>query len=224
MKPNQKPISRSGAGFTLVELLVVITIIVVLAALSLAGIRAVRQNAQSVRCTENLRSWGLAIRGYASENNGAVVWNGWASIATTNRYYETYLGGSLDNATSTMDGKRVFATQLFRRCPSQAWDGSGNGPVGYAMTRPNPKTANVPSYNINTASDPTQLLMMIDGSALNISGSGDFATAVKPICLDKDPRHRHNVNALFADGHIATYKWSDLNGKTPMLDRWLTLK
>lgn len=230
MSPKNQSLSPSRplTGFTLTELLVVILIIATLAALSFVGVRAIRQSAQSAKCVENLRTWGVAIHGYAAENNGQVVWYGWASIGNDSRFYETYLGGDRTSGFATMDGKRVLYTQLHRRCPSQKWDGTGNGPVGYAMTRPNPKTPSSPSYNISTASDPSQLLMMIDANALTIDDTGDIATAVLPLCVGSTSRHGKKVNALFGDGHISPYQAADLNGSTPQtkakLERWLTLR
>lgn len=231
MNPKQTPLtpSRSTAGFTLTELLVVIVIIVTLAALSFVGVQKIRQSAHQARCADNLRKWGIAVNGYAADNNGQVVWNGWASISSTARHYETYLGGDRDSATATMDGKRVFATQLCRRCPAQKWDGVGNGVTGYAVTRPNPKIPSSNIYNLSTASDPSQLLLMIDAEGfLNLSGPDDIASAITPICKDTTSRHRQTVNALFGDGHVSSYRLGEIagsdSGKKAMRDRWFTLR
>jgi prepilin-type N-terminal cleavage/methylation domain-containing protein/prepilin-type processing-associated H-X9-DG protein len=214
---------QTAAGFTLTELLVVILIVAVLAALSLVGVRSIRENAQTARCSDNLRTWGIAIHGYAAENNGSVQWNNWASISNSARYYETYLGGDLTRATATMDGKAVLATQLHRRCPAQKWDGSGNGPVGYAMTRPNPKIPSSGVYNLSTASNPSQLLMMMDANVLTLNGSDDIAGATTPLFSGNGHRHRQKVNALFGDGHVSAYHMGDLKNKD-MLVRWFTLR
>lgn len=231
MTPKQSPFasspSPSNAGFTLTELLVVIIIIVTLAALSMVGIQTMRQTANTARCTDNLRTWGISLQGYASEHNGQVVWNGWASISSSARHYETYLGGDQYSAVATMNGKNVFATQLHRRCPSQKWNGTGNGPVGYGMTRPNPQTPNSSSFNLGTASDPSQLLLMIDAEDfLNLRGPDDIVSAITPLCDSTDPRHRKTVNALFGDGHVSNYKWGDIadSGKKAMRERWFTLR
>lgn len=59
-------------GFTLTEVLVVITIILVLAVLSTLGITRIRSAARGATCTSNLRQIGAAMLSYASENSGQL--------------------------------------------------------------------------------------------------------------------------------------------------------
>jgi prepilin-type N-terminal cleavage/methylation domain-containing protein len=55
-------------GFTLVELLVVITIIGTLVAILLPAIQAVRERARTAECLNNLRNLGQALLNYSSSN------------------------------------------------------------------------------------------------------------------------------------------------------------
>ena len=72
--------THKSSGFTLVELLVVVTIIVILLAISFSIMSSVRNKANASKCINNLRGWAIAIRGYASDHNGFVQFSGWASI------------------------------------------------------------------------------------------------------------------------------------------------
>lgn len=56
-------------GFTLVELLVVVAIIAILAAVVLSVLAHAEEKGRSTQCLDNLRQWGVAFRLYADEND-----------------------------------------------------------------------------------------------------------------------------------------------------------
>lgn len=72
MPQRPTPASAYSRGFTLVELLVVLTIIAVLITLLLPALSKVKTQANAVVCATNLRNLGQAIHLYATENKNMV--------------------------------------------------------------------------------------------------------------------------------------------------------
>ena len=223
------PSSAHKQAFTLVELLAVIAIIGVLAAVLIPAIGAVRAKANQAECVQNLRTWHTALTLYAQEHKGQIPWKSWASVGAGANYYSPYMGAKKHVGS---DGTAIDSQRFFRSCPAAS--GFGSGAVDYLFTRPSP-TPNQQFTRINLAENPAKLLLMMDAHGTGLSNAASnpsiLDSHVKPTCLGTEntpPRHSGNANALFADGHVESYTWDQIDGdteaETAMRETWFKLK
>lgn len=75
LSPEPRPATRQA--FSMIELLAVVAIIGVLAAIIFPNYRSVMQRAGGTKCASNLRQISVAVGAYAAENNGAFPRGGW---------------------------------------------------------------------------------------------------------------------------------------------------
>ncbi len=201
------------SAFTLIELLTVIAIIGILAAIIVPTVSKVRQNAKNARCVSSLREWGRAIMFCANDNKGNYTLHGrngrWWYDAGTSPY------------TQYFQQSGQAATRNVRTCPLDSEPdllkvdyficrGSTNGSINtFAPTDKIP---------LHKARYPSQLLVMLDGvengqdSSFYVSSEQTRITGhVLPMFNGavsgsfKESANRHGgraINAVFADWSV----------------------
>lgn len=87
--------SGRADGFTLVELLVVISVILMLTAILLPVVQQAKEQAVAVVCRSNLRQWGLVLRTYTAETEGQLHNQGHCHVGAP-EFWMHYLSRSLD--------------------------------------------------------------------------------------------------------------------------------
>src|SRR5712692_3803377 len=109
-------------GFTLLELLVVIAVIAILAALLFPGLGRAKAKAQRTACMNNLRQINLGVRMYADDSSDAFP-------AATNRPPGVFLGYTkLMKSYVGMTGASSERAGLFA-CPADTFYYDGNPEV-----------------------------------------------------------------------------------------------
>lgn len=74
---DELEISRRSRAFTLVEMLVVIAIIGMLAAITLPALNSARESGRKADCVNNLRQIGIALQEHANRKNGPFCTGAW---------------------------------------------------------------------------------------------------------------------------------------------------
>ena len=94
MSPIPYPKSKAPSGFTLVEVLVTVTIIITLATIGTMVTKRMRQASNRVVCTSNMRQIGMAMQMHADDHQGSYPDTTHTASAETAWIYqlEQYLG------------------------------------------------------------------------------------------------------------------------------------
>lgn len=109
--------SRSRRGFSLIELLVVVVIVVMLAGLLLPAIRMVKTTALTANCASNLRQISIASLAYADDNDGGLC-PAWGVLPDGSAplyidFLFPYIG--MNSGTSNKQKKNVYICPAGRR-------------------------------------------------------------------------------------------------------------
>lgn len=226
MRVSQTSGRRAGAcGFTLVELLVVMAIIMILISLLLPMLERTRFQAGVVACKSNLHQWGIASITYAAEHQGRLPrFDYYGSTAGCTWDY----GGDFwpDGLVAygiipsmyfcPLDRTEWARLQYVGRHGLRDWwmyrsyiFWVGRTGPGYSGLRPRVDAngdgvAEAPPLHMN---DSPHYALMSDGI---LAGFGGLSTRLENVNVDGDQSnggHRfrgrlENVNVMFLDGHI----------------------
>jgi general secretion pathway protein G len=198
-------ISRRSAAFTLVELLVVIGVIVLLAALAFPAVRSAVSSAKSAEAVSNLKQIGAMIGNYAADNGNRLPYyrkppNGsWF-------HQQLALHAGLWKQGQVPGLPKVFFDPCLdgNRLPQHPWGAFG---VNRAII-PNANAANQGPL-LATIASPSQKVILASAkgdasysSSWTLEGRRYAEQGPSDLRDAPDPRNSGRAASLFVDGHV----------------------
>jgi prepilin-type N-terminal cleavage/methylation domain-containing protein/prepilin-type processing-associated H-X9-DG protein len=176
-------------GFTLVELLVVISIIALLLAILVPALGKAKKQAKGVSCLSQLRQWGLAFGMYTSEHNGKFP-QGWTGVTPEDYGKGKYVWISALEPYYGRDKKMLV-------CPGTTLQKVAYAPNGVATGKQGPDVVWVEydeqrsylkgkfvSYAINHWVSDTKSVVEKEKFWRSINNTGKFGTSNIPVLMD----------------------------------------
>ena len=190
--------NKYSRAFTLMEILVVMSIIIILAALAVPAFTRALESAKATQDSNNLRQIGMAMQTYLNDNDQALPATAiWPGTTTTPMLFQKYI------AT-----RRVFQSPFDRRTPAE----TDTAPVSYSInTNMYVKLGTNP--NMLKVVSPSSTFLMAPkytgnpGTPASWTGTTTSAPDL-PVGAPAETAGTHKngrqINVLFCDWHTET--------------------
>jgi prepilin-type N-terminal cleavage/methylation domain-containing protein/prepilin-type processing-associated H-X9-DG protein len=217
--PVEKPHGpKDAAGFTLVELLVVMGIIAILISLIMPTLRRARQSSTALVCGNNLRQIGIALQTYLVENQGVAFWRA-ANLDRDGMDWYGYGGresGNINNDPGSLFNrlvprplnKYVAGRIQIYHCPNDDAAPWTDDPSYTLVPAPTQFDWVGNSYNFNANGYPHRPPPRHEGGLDGVKFGSIRESSKTVVFFDAclfygfDWHYAHKGNVAFADGHV----------------------
>lgn len=222
----------SRANFTIIELLVVISIITILAALLLPSLNRARGKAKQINCASNLRNFGQGFSSYSDDNAGMppagyYYYDGLPSKSTIwATLVKSYLNLPYRSNAAAARKDLIMACQdLPGPIEIKGWNPIQNvrdyNYTSYGVNLYLVGTGTYYGYKLSRISRPSQITLLTDARDYRFVGydsnpSYDLYYSTSGIDALAASRHNHGLNILFGDAHV---EWQRQVPRDSMIQR-----
>lgn len=200
-------VASRRSGFTIVELLIVVTVIGLLVAMLMPAVQHARAATRRAECQSNLKQWALAVQYYADIHRGLLPRRGEGVQPTT------FLDRPDDwfNALPGLIENQAYITLVLQNrvpkagdhsiwiCPEAQPTATQTGYLAYGMNMWLSTWFAPYQDNIENVGPRSTMVFMADAP-------GNYCS-VLPAAKPYSPIARHDgfVNISFLDGHVASF-------------------
>ncbi|MFG0257988.1 MAG: type II secretion system protein [Phycisphaerales bacterium JB043] len=187
---------RVHKGFTLLDVLVAISVIAILLALLSPTLSMVTENARRIVCASGLQQTGVALSGWANDHNGMlppVAYSDDYSVEQTPKRLQLAF---LDNEYGEWDGLGLLVSEGYLSTPSMFYCPSHNGENGFGNYERDwtfPDGEIVTNYHYRWLERGNRFLDNLNSDVTLVSDG---------IRTKLDYNHRVGNNMLKADFHV----------------------